>query len=129
MDLELSGERITEAAIDFAVVLRTDADSELRIGSPFAPHSATATHLVPVDEPADGDADRVAALVGQTITAAVVDRKGMLHLALSGGTRLDVESSDAYESWTFAGVDGRKVVAMPGGELAIWAADQDLTKP
>jgi hypothetical protein len=45
-------------------------------------------------------------------------------LAFAGGTLISVPPGPDYEAWTIAGpggIDGLKIVSMPGGELALWS--------
>jgi hypothetical protein len=124
MELGLQGQAITEASLDYAVLLRTDVDSEIRIESALSVHSNTGTHHISPEDATEEDTGRVAALAGATITTAVAEQDGTLRLAFSGDTRLDVGPNDTYEAWTIAGPHGRKIVCMPGGEIAVWAPDE-----
>lgn len=54
------------------------------------------------------------------VAAAHVEASGGLVLTF-GATSLRCAADQQYEAWNVTGPDGVLVVAMPGGELAIWA--------
>ena len=61
-------------------------------------------------------------LQGLTFRAAAVE-DGSLRLAFTSGAELIASPDPHYESWSVAGPAGQRIVCMPGGELAVWAAD------
>ncbi|MEM7284776.1 MAG: DUF6188 family protein [Actinomycetota bacterium] len=61
-------------------------------------------------------------LLHQVVHAATVGDDGTLTLTIGSAT-VTVPPSADFEAWTYAAEDGRRVVCMPGGELAVWAGD------
>lgn len=58
-----------------------------------------------------------------TIQEVVATKDGMLIVRFASGTRIEVPADTKYEAWhvnELSGIDGFRVVSMPGGELAIW---------
>lgn len=58
-------------------------------------------------------------LLHQEVHQATVDDDGSLRLRIGDAT-LVVSPSQEFEAWTYAADDGRRVVCMPGGQLATW---------
>ncbi len=70
----------------------------------------------------DGIALLLPLLKGE-VTTADIDPNGRLSITLGGATVLCGSDPD-YEAWSYDGRHGEKVVCTPGGDLAIWNADQ-----
>jgi hypothetical protein len=47
---------------------------------------------------------------------------GTLQLDFESGSSIRAFADPDYEAWSVVGVDGFRVVCMPGGELAVWSA-------
>ena len=47
-------------------------------------------------------------------------KDGTLDMAFDDGSRLRVPPDAMFEAWEFTGPHEEKVIALPGGELAIW---------
>lgn len=58
-------------------------------------------------------------LLHQEVREATVDEGGSLRLEIGEAT-LVVDASEDFEAWTYVAEDGRRVVCMPGGRLAVW---------
>lgn len=58
-------------------------------------------------------------LLNATVTAAGATEKGGLRLVF-GPTTLYCDADEHYEAWNYNGPGRALVVAMPGGDLAIW---------
>ena len=119
MDLGLAGYTLTRASVDFTVSLVTDTNYEVRIETDFSMHTPDG------DLPfsfGTGSIDQspFQTLLGQTVTSSTVEDSGTLVLAFGDGSSLRVAPHDVYEAWTVAGPGGKKIVCMPGGELAVW---------
>lgn len=124
MELGLEGRTVTQARAGFTVSLDLGADNEVRVETDFVMRTADGDrHFSLGAESVDQAA--LDSLLGQEVTSAVVGESGALFLAFGDGVSLRVEPHDVYEAWTFAGPGGRKVVCMPGGELAVWPGADD----
>ncbi|WP_051325519.1 DUF6188 family protein [Glycomyces tenuis] len=62
-------------------------------------------------------------LQGLTFREATVE-DGSLRLAFTNGAELIAPPDPHYESWGVTGPAGQRIISMPGGELAIWAAEE-----
>lgn len=124
MKLGLEGQSVTHETVDYTVSLNTNAGFEIRIEVDFSLRTPDGNFdLSP--GPSDAQADHLRALLYQKITFSVAEESGALSLGFSNGSRLHVDPHDSYEAWTVAGPGGMKVVAMPGGELAVWSPEND----
>jgi hypothetical protein len=57
---------------------------------------------------------------GLKVKWAAAYKDGTLEMAFDDGSRLRVPPEAMFEAWEFTGLHGVKVIALPGGELAIW---------
>lgn len=60
-------------------------------------------------------------LLNRDVAAAHVEPSGGLALTI-GASSLRCAASQQFEAWNFTGPGGVLVVALPGGELAVWSA-------
>ena len=67
------------------------------------------------------DAGGVVAVLHETVADALADDGGNLVLDFVNGLRITVGYDESYEAWTFAGPDGRKLVAQAGGGVSEWS--------
>lgn len=58
------------------------------------------------------------------ILGGIAHKDGALELRLSEGVEIWVAPDPDYEAWTVAGDSGLKIVALPGGELAVWREEE-----
>jgi Family of unknown function (DUF6188) len=119
MELEVAGQRVTEESADYALSLRTDADYEIRIETDFSMHTPKGDVAFTLGQ-TSLDPGTFHPLLGRNVTASSTTDTGTLELAFDNGMSLRVEPDDTYEAWTIAGPNGRKIVCMPGGEVALW---------
>jgi Family of unknown function (DUF6188) len=63
-------------------------------------------------------------LFRQTIESAAITHGGTLQIQFSGGAFLRVPSLPDYEAWELTEGDGRRLICMPGGEIAIFGASR-----
>lgn len=69
------------------------------------------------------DSEQQPSLTNRTISSATTDQSGVLDISFTDGHRLTVIPDADYEAWSLAGPCGRKVVCLPGGDLATWPAE------
>ena len=120
MDLGHEGQKVTQANADFTVSLITDTNHEVRIETDFSVLMSDRDLRVSLETDSIEQAP-FHSLVGQAVTSSMAENSGTLVVAFGDGTTLRVEPNDVYEAWTIAGPDGKKIVCMPGGELAVWS--------
>lgn len=119
MELELHGQTLSKMEYDYTVALYTDAGYEIRIEEDYTLITSQEEYTYS-PEPSTEHTGPLDILSEQTITTATADENGTLTLTVADGTLLNVFASADFEAWTLAGPGGRKVVCLPGGELATW---------
>jgi hypothetical protein len=122
-ELPLAGATVTQVSVDHAFALLLAPASggggafTCTVESPFVLGGATFTPGA--EDPTT--LGRALVVLHRTVVGAVhASECGTLTIVLSGDLTLSVAPSDAYEAWNITGPDGFRVVAMPGGDLAIW---------
>jgi Family of unknown function (DUF6188) len=116
MDLELDGQQVTGQEAEFSLTLRTDRGSELQIETAYSVR--TAGEIVSIT-PGESDPP---SLVDEKIKTATASDSGQLEVVFESGVVLRVEPDPDFEAWTFVAPDGKRVVSMAEGELAVWSA-------
>lgn len=103
VNLQLVGYQVAFIGIDFQISLRFSSECVVRLGSVFS-----------VTDTADGE----------TVESSRIEGS-VLILEFSNGTVLEARPDDDYESWSYTGPEQTptRIIAMPGGELAIWLPD------
>jgi uncharacterized protein DUF6188 len=120
MDLELDGQQVTAQEANFNLTLRTDRGSELQIETPYTVHTATGTiSVVPEQSTEPGPPS----FLEQRIRSATAADSGRLEVVFDSGAVLRVEPDPDFEAWTFVASDGKRVVSMAEGELAVWSGE------
>ncbi|MGI8806316.1 MAG: DUF6188 family protein [Acidimicrobiales bacterium] len=96
------------------------------MGDPYQPFVVIepdgAEQLVIPEELAHVEA--VLALLRLVIEEATAYKDGRLELRIAGGAILQVPPDEGFEAWEAAGPDGMQVIALPGGELAVWRSTE-----
>ena len=122
--LPVKGQPITRLCLDNESVRILCANAvEISIGEPFRFIDACERtfHLDP-----GGEAPGLAPLLPimrKSIDAAWASKDGRLEIRISDLSRIYVPHGEQFEAWTLSGpggVDGLKIVSIPGGDLAIW---------
>lgn len=124
----MTGRQMTQCCVDYAVTFRfseAEGSFDLRISEPFVLRRASGEHLLrPEDDPTGmGPA---LSLLHQTVTEAVAFKAGRLELTFSDGSVVKVPVRQDYEPWELVGPGGVRVVSLPGGDLAVWRAENDV---
>lgn len=122
VDLELKGQTISHQHFDYAMTLETETGVKLNIENDYTLHTADASWC-DSPEAVCVDSDQPASLINRTISNATSDETGALNISFTDGDRVTVEPDPDYEAWNLAGPDGKKIVCLPGGELATWPAE------
>jgi len=122
MDLGFAGQAVLSIDFGYTVAVQFAGGYEVRVEVPF---TLQIDGLEREIEPGrDADAPAVARLLGQVVSLARADDSGGLRIEFAGGARVVATPDSNFEAWTVAGPGGLKVVCGPGGELAVWSAQQ-----
>jgi hypothetical protein len=124
LDLGLSGRSVVSQQIEYTVAMYLTDGYFIRLDGPFTLVLQDRRIVITPESDQPGHFDPVRDLVGHVITSSVVDASGVLAISFDTGARLVCVPDGQYESWTMAGPNGRLVVSMPSGELAIWDATE-----
>lgn len=126
MNMNIEGESIESISFDFAVNLRTDRGTELRLETGFELQSPEGK-VFWIDPPNfDGASELIHASLYTRIETAEIAAAGILRLRLGNDARIAVTPSSDYEAWTLNRADGRMLNSTPGGEAIIWSSlEQD----
>ena len=120
MKLGLEGQTIDAISLDFAVTIRTNAAAVLRIGTGLVIHGPGGSMATVQADDVGPTSSSLVGILHRTITSAEVDDDGTFRLTLEPELHVEVRPDDDYEAWTYNGADGQKLVALPGGGLAVW---------
>lgn len=120
MDLGLDGQQVTAQQSDFSLTLRTDRGSEFQVETAYTVQTASGVISVVPGQPAEQEPP---SFLEQHIRSATASDSGRLEVVFDSGAVLRVEPDPDFEAWTFVGPDGRRVVSMAEGELAVWSGN------
>ena len=124
LTLPLDGRQITQLRFDFAFGMEfSDENSRfsIRISTIFMLTSPMGSaEYNPEQTQECGPALR---LFNARVTSAKAFNCGRLEITFSDGMILRVDSNPQFEAWEAVGSNGMRVVAVPGGELAIWQSN------
>jgi len=123
-ELPVTGQSITRLCIDNQELrLLCENSIEIKIGEPFTLlTSDQQSHLL---DPG-GDAMSLAPalrIMRQVLQEGTAFHDGRLELTFRDASRISVPVGNEFEAWGLTGpggIDGLKIVSLPGGELAIW---------
>lgn len=126
VSLQLVGNQVAFIGVDFQLTLRFSNDCVVRLESEFIISEADGSKTVVDPEGDKAPFVSVLRLHGQTVESARIETSSLI-LAFSNGSVLEAGPDDDYESWSYTGPESTptRVIAMPGGELAIWLTDDD----
>lgn len=115
---------VARLTFDYAVSLTVDTNHgpvELRIGGPFVVTSPSGQEHILIPE---GEPERLGhalTLVRQRVGHISAFKDGHLEVAFTDGGNLGVPAEEGLEAWELSGPGGLRVVALPGGEVAVWS--------
>jgi Family of unknown function (DUF6188) len=122
--LPFRGLLVTQVQVDGAFGLNLDDQGAVRISN-TATLGWAAAGARPEKVVLDPERQDVAAglvLFNTEVLSAVAFKSGVLRIVFSSGRLLRVDPDPRYEAWTATGPNGMFIVAMPGGDLAVWTA-------
>jgi hypothetical protein len=126
--LPVSGQRVSRCCVGYAVTLMCDNGLDIDIEGAFAYRMTDGReHLLDPQGPAL-DLAPVLSTRSLIIREGTAFKDGRLQILFENGSQISVPADPSYEPWTIAtlgGINGLKVVSIPGGDLAIWPALAD----
>lgn len=121
--LGIDGNHVESVDVEHALTLRLSGGAEIRVEVPFdLAEQGAASETI---DPEDISVNHVVweLFVGKVVeSATAVPATGGVVVALHGGLTLQVLPDPDFEAWSVTWPDGRLVVALPGGGLAVWGA-------
>ena len=124
--LPVEGQPVTRCCIDRQEVrILCENLVEIAISEPFTLVTVGGHRFVldPASSADPGSLAPILQIMRQVIRTGTAFHDGRLELSFHDGSRIEVPSGKDFEAWTLAGpggIDGLKIVFVPGGELAIW---------
>jgi hypothetical protein len=103
------------------LVILTSGDYELRVETEAVIQAPAGNNVSFDPESPDIVAADLVRLVRDVITVAETGGAGDLVIEFNSGMKLSVRPNDSYEAWGLVGPEGRRIICMPGGEIAVWS--------
>lgn len=124
MEIPLAGQNLTVVSTEYSLVLRSDNGFEIQAeGQVGLEPREGDKQCVTFGEEVDIDLDVKAFFTGK-VDFVSASSTGELTIGMECGNRATVTADEDFESWTIVGPNGYRIVCMPGGELATWAANK-----
>jgi hypothetical protein len=121
MNLSVVGRTIDRVSFDYAIEFLISDGATVRLESTFSLTINNQSQIFVRPEQPGVAARPIIELIGEVVAHASVSQdSGTLHLRLSNEASLSVPADKSYEAWTFTDRDGSRVVALPGGGIAVW---------
>ncbi|WP_109507281.1 DUF6188 family protein [Nocardioides speluncae] len=120
MITDFAGQRLTTVTVTEALELTTEdgwlitIENDYELTRPGQPSLRTTDGQEPAIQAL------LDAMVGRPLVGLAYTSRGDLTVHLPDGS-LSVSSTPAFEAWSIVGPNQERVIAMPGGELAIWS--------
>lgn len=125
MQIDIGASSVDQIYAEHALTLVLSGGVQIRIETPFDLSEVAAVQTTIDPEDLSADHEFRGALRGRIVEAAIADEDtGSLTLTFRGGLVLQVPSDAAFEAWSASWSDGSLVVALPGGGLRSWGAQQ-----
>ncbi|PXX61681.1 hypothetical protein DFR70_108239 [Nocardia tenerifensis] len=125
--LDIVGQRVSEVIVGFTVTVRMGSPTafELQIEGEVD-FRTSGGDLSQAGSNDYGDiGSELESLVGSTVTRADASEVDGLSLQFDSGAQIHVPIHEMYEAWGLVGLDGYRVICLPGGEFAIWSARKE----
>ncbi|WP_141718033.1 DUF6188 family protein [Nocardia altamirensis] len=124
LQLKIVGQQISKVTSGFTVTMEIGplAEFELQIEGELSFRTPAGAVLNALSGSYAEIGSGLEAIVGSTVTRADASEVDGLSLEFDSGAAIHVPVHPKYEAWGLAGVDGSRVICLPGGEFAIWSA-------
>ncbi|MEV0335858.1 DUF6188 family protein [Nocardia sp. NPDC050717] len=124
LQLEIIGKPISEVELGFTATIRIGSpiEYELQVEGEISVRTAEGRL---VSAPSNSYVEirgELESIVGSKVVRADASEVDGLSIELSSGAVLNVPVDEHYEAWGIVGLNGYRVICLPGGELAIWSA-------
>ncbi|MFF8775454.1 DUF6188 family protein [Kitasatospora sp. NPDC015120] len=120
--MNLRGQAVTRISIDYKLTLLLDSDARVVLGCPFElTQSAKGTREPVVLDPGRQDVVAALGLFGAKVLSAVAFKTGSMRLVFDNGCHLNSRAHPDFEAWEVLGPGGWRIIARPGGGLAVWS--------
>lgn len=120
MTIDLTGQTLASVVCDGPLQLTTSDGWHVTIENDYELRSSDGTSLSTASGEEELIVDLLTQAVDAPLTAFSYTDDGHLRLSV-GGHEVRVAPDEGFESWNVVGPDQQRVVAMPGGELAVWS--------
>ncbi|MFF3226126.1 DUF6188 family protein [Nocardia suismassiliense] len=124
LQLDIVGQQVAEVVVGFTATIWLGSSNEFELqiegDLTFGTHGGNRLQAT-AGEYADISSE-LESLVGSTVTRADASDVEGFSLEFDSGASIHVPVHDQYESWGIVGLDGSRVICLPGGEFAIWSA-------
>jgi hypothetical protein len=122
--MNLRGLPVTEICVGYHLILHLDSDARVDLGCPFKLTQGVGDGLQDVFlDPGRQDVAAALGLFGAKVLSAVAFKTGSLRLVFDNGCHLNSRADQSFEAWDVEalGPGGWRIIAMPGGKLAVWS--------
>ncbi len=120
--MNLRGQAVTRISIDYQLTLLLDSDARVVLGCPFElTQGANGTREPVVLDPGRQDVVAALGLFGAKVLSAVAFKAGSMRLVFDNGCHLNSRTHPDFEAWEVLGPGGWRIIARPGGGLAVWS--------
>ena len=120
MTFDLTGQRLSSVQADPSLDLTTDGGWSITVENDYEFLAADGVRLTTLG----GEEEKIVAIlhaaIGEPLTSFTYTEDGHLSFAVGAG-EIRVAPMEKFESWNIVGPEKERVVAMGGGELAIWS--------
>ncbi|MGX1810190.1 DUF6188 family protein [Nocardia sp. NPDC055321] len=124
MELKIIGHRVSAVNVGYTVTIELGphAEFDVKIESDLIFRTPAGESRRIASDDFSSISSELDALVGSTIVSANADESQGLTVRVDTGAELHVPVDPDFEAWTVVGVDGSRVISLPGGGFAIWDA-------
>jgi hypothetical protein len=119
----MQGHYVAQIRFDAAVTLIISGDCELRISTNTIIKAPNNDRVTFPPESVGSVASTLISLFLRNVISAEAGAEGDLGIAFNNGIELTVAPDPTYEAWQLVGPKGRRVICLPGGELALWSEE------
>lgn len=120
MDLQMQGHSVIRVCFDMAFTILTSEGDQFRIQTDAVIHTPEQGKVQFDPENPDAAVTFLVRLMSDVITNAKVRPGSSLVIEFESAATLTVPPHIDYEAWGIVGRRGKRVVCMPGGQIAMW---------
>jgi hypothetical protein len=121
--------QVQRIIFDWAVTLSVAAPHieafEIRIEQPFVLSGSNGEEILLNPEGIAANLAPALALLRLSVVRIDAFKDGHLELDFAEGYSLSVAAAEDYEPWEISGVNGVRLVSVPGGNVAVWSGSEN----